>query len=103
MDLAATICTRRAPRCDECPVARRCASRGTAGDQPVRAAPGRFEASNRWLRGRILAHVREADPGEWVSLEGRIGTHPPERVEAALDALAAEGFLEREGNRVRLS
>ena len=103
MDLAATICTRRNPRCGECPVARRCASRGTAGDPPVRSSPGRFEATNRWLRGRILAHVREADPGEWVSLEGRIGTHPPERVEAALDALAAEGFLEREGNRVRLS
>ena len=103
MDLAATICTRRDPVCLACPVASLCASRGTAGDAASRREAGRFEISNRWLRGRILARLRDASPGAWVVVRGPIGAHPPARVGAALAALAEEGFLDRKGDRVRLA
>jgi A/G-specific adenine glycosylase len=103
MDLAATTCTRRAPHCDECPVATLCASRGTAGDAPAPRAEPRFKATNRWLRGRILATLREAGPGAWTSFDGAIGDHPADRVAAALTALAAEGFVERDGDRARIA
>ncbi|HEU0234874.1 MAG TPA: A/G-specific adenine glycosylase [Candidatus Limnocylindrales bacterium] len=103
MDLAATICTRREPRCGDCPVADWCASRGTAGDAPD-ATPnsGRFESTNRWLRGRIVARLREAAPGAWVTFRRPIGPHPADRVAAALVALAGEGFLELDGSRARI-
>ena len=58
MELGATVCTARAPRCDACPVAAWCAS---AGRRPCRAARARrgaaerFEDSNRWVRGRVVA------------------------------------------------
>jgi A/G-specific adenine glycosylase len=103
MDLAATTCTRRAPRCDACPVAALCASRGTAGDVPARRTEPRFERSNRWLRGRILATLRDAGRGTWTSFDGAIGDHSAERVAAALAALAAEGFVERDGDRARIA
>jgi A/G-specific adenine glycosylase len=103
MDLAATVCTRRAPRCQACPVARSCASRGTAGDATLRRATKPFEHTNRWLRGRILARVREAGDRGWVSFAGPIGSHAPERVRSALAALAAEGFIEHDGDRARIA
>lgn len=103
MDLAVTTCTRRAPRCDECPVAALCASRGSAGDVPTRRDEPPFEETNRWLRGRILATLRAAGPGAWTSFDSAIGAHPPDRVAAALAALAAEGFVERDGDRARIA
>jgi A/G-specific adenine glycosylase len=103
MDLAVTTCTRRMPRCDECPVASLCASRGTAGDVPVRRDEARFEATNRWLRGRILATLRDAGAGAWTSFDGAIGDHAADRVAAALAELAAEGFVERDGERARIA
>ena len=103
MDLAVAVCTRRRPRCGACPIAANCASRGTAGDAPTQRERERFETTNRWLRGRILARVRDADPGGWTTIEGPIGSHDRERVGAALAALAAEGFLVVEGNRARLA
>ncbi len=87
MDLGATICTARAPRCEVCPVARWCpsfapkdASPGTTlavAEAPASYVAGRqtrFEGSRRWWRGRIMALL--------VSTGG--GPHPADRVAAAL-------------------
>ena len=66
MELGATVCTARAPRCDACPVADGCAARDAGG--PVvapRARPGtreRFEDSDRYLRGRVVAALLAGDP-----------------------------------------
>ena len=96
MDLAATICTRRRPRCDACPVAELCASRGTTGDEPAArdAAPSSFESTSRWLRGRVLARLREAPADGWVTFDDPIGAHDVAAVRAALGDLAGEGFIE---------
>lgn len=57
MDLGATICTARAPRCDACPLRRACPSRGRATPFPrKRSEP--FEGSTRQARGAILEAVR---------------------------------------------
>src|SRR3954469_7143905 len=56
MELGATLCTARAPRCDACPVAAWCASAGAAAAPSAsRRGAERFEDSNRWVRGRIVA------------------------------------------------
>src|SRR4051794_24843839 len=56
MELGATVCTARAPRCDACPAAAWCASAGVpAAVAPRRGPSERFEDSNRWVRGRVVA------------------------------------------------
>jgi len=59
MELGATVCTARAPRCDTCPL-----TAGCDGPEPVAPSPGareRFEDSNRWVRGRVVAALAAGD------------------------------------------
>ncbi|UOE44650.1 A/G-specific adenine glycosylase [Agromyces larvae] len=61
MELGATVCTARMPRCDACPVADLCAWRAAgypAHDGPKRRTQARFEGSDRQLRGRIMRELR---------------------------------------------
>jgi len=55
MDLGATVCLARIPRCKACPLAQRCPSRGRRY-APLRRQ-GRFEGSFRQRRARILGAV----------------------------------------------
>jgi A/G-specific adenine glycosylase len=57
MDLGATICLARIPRCDACPLAGECPSRGRR-DEPLRKQ-SRFEGSFRQRRARTLTLVAE--------------------------------------------
>jgi A/G-specific adenine glycosylase len=103
MDLAVTVCTRRAPVCGACPVRDMCASAGTAGEVRPPSAPATpFESTNRWLRGRLLAWAREAPAGDWVAIPDRLGVHRGVAVVAATRALARDGFLEIDRDRIRL-
>lgn len=102
MDLAASVCTRRAPRCDACPVARQCASRGTPGDIATRRPRPPFASTNRWLRGRLLATLTAADRDRWVEPPAGLGVHGPEAIVAGLRALERDGFLELRDGRARL-
>jgi A/G-specific adenine glycosylase len=51
MDLGATLCTRRNPRCGECPLASRCAARaaGTPHDFPAPRKPLQRARREVWL------------------------------------------------------
>jgi A/G-specific adenine glycosylase len=93
MELGATVCTPRAPRCGECPVHSGCATRA-AGGAPAPAAAGRrprgaarFEDTDRWARGRIVAALVAGRP------------LPPElrgdRLERALAGLERDGLVIR--------
>ena len=96
MELGATFCTARAPRCDDCPAARWCPSRNAVVIAP-RAARGsreRYEDSDRWVRGRIVAALAAGEP-----LPGAVA---PERLERALAGLERDGLVRREGTIVRL-
>jgi A/G-specific adenine glycosylase len=63
MELGATICTARTPRCTACPIGTRCAWR-SAGAPPA-AGPGRrpqrYAGTDRQVRGLLLAVLRNAD------------------------------------------
>ncbi|WP_354479469.1 A/G-specific adenine glycosylase [Marisediminicola sp. UYEF4] len=63
MELGATVCTARAPKCDDCPIRDACAWRAD-GYPPYlgarKAVQKRFEGSDRQVRGRILAELRAA-------------------------------------------
>ncbi len=58
MDLGATMCLARIPRCDACPLAGTCPSRGTR-DEPARKQ-GTFEGSFRQRRATTLRAVAES-------------------------------------------
>ena len=58
MDLGATVCLARVPRCGECPLAERCPSRGQRYE-PARKQ-SRFEGSFRQRRAGALRLVAEA-------------------------------------------
>ncbi len=63
MELGALVCTPRNPSCDICPLRHACAWR--AAGYPVTAAPKRrqprFHGSDRQVRGRIMAILRETE------------------------------------------
>jgi A/G-specific adenine glycosylase len=60
MELGATVCRPRAPRCEACPVRAGCAG---PGRPPARRRDGeRFEDTDRWARGRILAALVAGEP-----------------------------------------
>jgi A/G-specific adenine glycosylase len=97
MDVGATICRAREPRCDGCPVRRWCrydaaAPAVTPSRRRVPTTP--FPETNRWLRGRIKDRLRDAPGLAWVTFDEPIGTHSVDRVRSALAALAAEGVAE---------
>jgi A/G-specific adenine glycosylase len=100
MELGATVCTARVARCEACPI-ERCGSRGTVvvargGRLAPGAAPARerFEDSDRYARGRVLAAVAGREP--WPDGLGE------ERIERALVGLERDGMVVREGEGARL-
>jgi A/G-specific adenine glycosylase len=96
MQLGARLCTARSPRCDACPAAPWCPSRGRIVTAPParRAAAERFEDSDRWARGRVVAALAAG-----ADLPSAIA---PERLARVLAALERDGLVEREGSAVRL-
>jgi A/G-specific adenine glycosylase len=86
MELGATVCRPRAPRCGECPVRTRCA--GGAASSRRRPAP-RFEDTDRWARGRVVAALLNGDPLPAIAGERR------ERVLAGLER---DGLVTRDGD-----
>jgi A/G-specific adenine glycosylase len=98
MELGATVCTARAPRCAECPVAAWCGSRGRKGAPPAGERAGgrreRFEDSNRWVRGRIVAALAAGEPVP--------GDIEPARVRRALAGLERDGIVRRVGETFAL-
>jgi len=98
MDLGATVCHARTPRCDVCPIAAICRSRGRV----VRAVPRRqaaFATSDRRVRGRIVALLRESGG---MTLRGLTARLDDPRVPELARILAGEGLLEIKRGRARL-
>jgi A/G-specific adenine glycosylase len=114
MDLGATVCRPRSPRCDECPLEAWCwfAQQGVAGGAgapPPRAASmpptTPFKLTTRWLRGRIVDRLRGVDGADWTRLGEPIGDHDATAVRQAIAALARDGIVEIGGHpdEVRLA
>ena len=99
MDLGATICTPRSPRCDVCPVARFCA--GPDVYVPPRSQP-RFEGSVRQVRGGIVRELVHG-PATLERLKDVTGSDDG-RMETALDGLIGDTVVvEQEDGSFRLA
>jgi A/G-specific adenine glycosylase len=96
MELGALVCTARVPRCDACPLADRCA--WLAGGRPPLESPVKrpqaYAGTDRQVRGRLLAVLRDADgPVPAALLSG--AWHEPVQRARALDGLVADGLVDR--------
>ncbi|MEX2269352.1 MAG: A/G-specific adenine glycosylase [Acidimicrobiia bacterium] len=89
MDVGARLCRPHEPRCTECPLEARCATRGPLeGVTGPRQAP--FEGSFRQQRGAVLARLR-AGPTPVALLDTR-----------ALHSLVTDGLATIEGETAKL-
>src|SRR3954466_7637879 len=93
MDLGATICTARAPRCTVCPLTT-CVSRGRVPRAPAPSGRARrFEDTDRFVRGRVVAALAAGAP---------LPAFPADRLEPARAGLVRDGLIVRDGDAVRL-
>ena len=119
MDVGATICTARAPKCLLCPLRESCAAapvdaadladraRRFAKRSPQEALP--FERTTRFVRGRIVDRLRDVPPGETLafsalvaSLAGIVPSDRLEEIPAIAGALERDGIVFRTGDALRL-
>jgi A/G-specific adenine glycosylase len=87
-DLGREVCLARVPRCDDCPLAELCPSRGRRYE-PMRKQPP-FEGSFRQRRAAALRLIAERP-------------HPQDELDAeAVASLARDGLVDTDGDVVRL-
>ena len=112
MDLGATYCTARTPRCGACPVAAVCAWRGggSATDEspdPAATTAGRarapepFAGSDRYHRGRLVDTLRHG-PVECDALPRAADLDDTGRLVALTRTLVDEGMAEWNDGSLRL-
>ena len=105
MELGGGICTARRPRCDACPIASGCPSRGRARGVPVlRQAP--YASSSRARRGAILRLLASAPGHELPEADLRAALRAlPEgdaQISTAQASLEREELVHHHGRLVRL-
>jgi A/G-specific adenine glycosylase len=119
MDVGATICTARAPKCLLCPLRPGCVAapvdaaalaslmRARGRRSPQESIP--FERTTRYLRGRIVDRLRDVPRGETLGVNELIAALasivPPDRIpEIAViaDALERDGIIEQNAGTLRL-
>jgi A/G-specific adenine glycosylase len=89
MDLGATVCVSRAPRCRECPVLRSCTAKGPLPTE-TRHRQAAYAGSFRQRRGDVMARLR-GGPTRAIELDGE-----------ALASLLHDGLAEVTRGRAHL-
>ena len=104
LDLGATVCTRRAPRCEACPATARCAWHiggrpdpdPADGSHGVSGGQSRFEGSDRHGRGRLVEGLRSG-PVRATQLAAVMGwPEDPARAHRVAATLVADGLAVRD-------
>jgi A/G-specific adenine glycosylase len=109
-DLGALVCTKRSPRCDECPIVHECrwAQAGFPPPDPVVGSAGisggqsTFEGSDRQGRGRLVDALR-VGPVALADLPAVMGW-PDDALRAGrvADGLVRDGLAVADGDLLRL-
>lgn len=112
MDLGATICTARSPKCDACPLSKLCpsayvmtpASRKKALEPMFRGQPQRI-----W-RGRIVEALRGVEQGKTIAITALckrvLGSHTADEsawFDSVLTSLERSGHVTCSGRQIRLA
>lgn len=96
MELGATVCIARTPRCGVCPLAEQCAWRAAGfpdtGDQ--RRKQARYEGSDRQARGAVLKELRDA-AASGIPIDALISEWPDaHQRDRAITSLIDDGLIE---------
>ncbi|TSD95620.1 A/G-specific adenine glycosylase [Skermania sp. ID1734] len=98
MELGATVCTARSPRCQDCPLPR-CAWREAGRpDSAQRQRTQRYEGTDRQARGRLLDVLRSAHHPVPKAQLDVAWTRDPAQRDRALDSLLVDGLVEQTDN-----
>jgi A/G-specific adenine glycosylase len=107
LDLGAQFC-KATPLCSTCPVAKICRWHTEGGEDPAPKSAGVsrpqsvFEGSDRQVRGRILAVLREGHSSKGA-LAKTLGDIETDRFESILGGLVLDGLIEQKGYIVQLA
>jgi A/G-specific adenine glycosylase len=101
LDLGATVCTKRSPRCDACPIRAGCrwAGAGWPSPDPAEGSAGSsgrqstFEGSDRQGRGRLVQALRTG-PIPVQRVVDVVGWDDPDRARRVADGLVRDGLAE---------
>jgi A/G-specific adenine glycosylase len=98
MDIGATICIAKRPRCEVCPIRAICRYEGVEGPAQRKQSP--FAASDRRVRGAIVRHLAMSIDG--LSVDALRRGIKDARVPRLVRVLASEGLVEVSSGSVRL-
>jgi A/G-specific adenine glycosylase len=94
MELGATICTARRPRCEACPLRAGCPGPPATVSARRHGRAVRFEDTDRWVRGRVVAALAAGTPLPDVESE---------RLERAVRGLERDGLVVLDNSAPRLA
>ena len=118
MDLGATICTARAPKCMQCPLRPACAAAPHGEAEIARSAQARlasksqgpqaklpFPKTRRYVRGRILDQLRALEPGAVLlpaDVLARVTLARGYSLDEIVDGMERDGLVVRDLGGIRL-
>jgi A/G-specific adenine glycosylase len=111
LDFGAMVCTKRSPRCDQCPITTVCAWSDTefaesdpaVGSAAVSVGQSKFAGSDRQGRGRLLAALRHG-PVDVSSIAVTMDwPDDPARAERVAATLLQDGLVRRQGELLVLA
>lgn len=109
MDIGATICGSRNPRCDVCPVMERCAAHPAVlfrvpavAERKARYEAQPFETTNRYFRGRVIDALRERSPQTLDELATRLDRRDQPWLDKLVAGLERDGLVIRQASAVSL-
>jgi A/G-specific adenine glycosylase len=111
LDLGATVCVRRVPRCDACPVRPTCAwaAAGCPAPDPADGSAGvaggqsRFEGSDRQGRGLLVRALRAGEVPAPALAETMGWPGDVARAERVAASVVADGLALHDGDTIRLA
>ncbi len=100
IDLGATVCRRRGPHCQACPIRRWCKAPGADAPPPTYQSP--FDGSDRQGRGRLVNALRSGDVA-WDEVPTVMGwPEDPARACAVAQTLVGDGLVDAVDDTLRL-
>lgn len=104
MELGATVCVARVPRCEACPIAHACAWRaaGFPDTGDARRKQARYDGSDRQARGAVMRALRHAT-ADGLRSDELLDDWPDDlQRDRAIASLADDGLIELIDGRARL-